>query len=402
MNDTPTPEPTPATTGAARWLAGIDASWLAIGVALFGVAAVLAYRPTLDGPQEVFLAVVPWLMLAGMLVVYAEERLGLSPALKALAVVAALGGFAVLVFDDENWYLMVFALYALCYMVYSAHGPLIGVVLALFVTVAWAVAWLGQGAPTWVVVIPIAAFVGSAAISLEMHRSADLNMAQAALIEELRETRQDLAASERSKGILEERARVAGEIHDTLAQGFTSIVLLSRAAQRSGGGAAEFAEIEATAQHNLEAARRLVDAARPAELEDASLREALDRHLSAELPGDISGELRVVGEPRRLAEDVEVTLLRAAQEALSNVSAHANASHVDVTISYLDDAVALDVRDDGVGFVPGRVADRGSLTGGQGLDALQRRTRSLAGELTIETGEGGGSVVSVLLPTGAT
>ena len=132
------------------------------------------------------------------------------------------------------------------------------------------------------------------------------------------------------------------------------------------------------------------------------MREALDRHLSAELPGDISGELRVVGEPRRLAEDVEVTLLRAAQEALSNVSAHANASHVDVTISYLDDAVALDVRDDGVGFVPGRVADRGSLTGGQGLDALQRRTRSLAGELTIETGEGGGSVVSVLLPTEAT
>ncbi|MGI9595376.1 MAG: sensor histidine kinase, partial [Acidimicrobiales bacterium] len=218
------------------------------------------------------------------------------------------------------------------------------------------------------------------------------------LISELTRTRQQLADSERSKGVLEERARFAGEIHDTLAQGFTSIVLVSRAALRAGDTERALLSIEGTALENLDAARRLVDAIRPPELAIASLPDALDRQVSASLPTDVRSQFQVVGQPRSLNGTVEVTLLRATQEALLNIRNHADARHVHVTLSYLDDVVALDVRDDGVGFVDGEVEDRGRLTGGQGLRALEERARSLAGELTIEAVETGGSVLSVLLP----
>lgn len=141
-----------------------------------------------------------------------------------------------------------------------------------------------------------------------------------------------------------------------------------------------------------------MDGSRPAELDTASPPDALNRQLSTSLPADIESVFEVVGQPRSLSGTVEVTLLRATQEALLNIRSHAQADHVHVTLSYLDDLVALDVRDDGIGFEPDEVHDRGELTGGQGLRALGERARSLSGNLTIEATESGGSVVSVLLP----
>ena len=88
--------------------------------------------------------------------------------------------------------------------------------------------------------------------------------------------------------MLEERARFAGEIHDTLAQGFTSIVLLSRAGQRTGEVERSLAEIEITAQENLVAARRLVDAIGPAELGAASLPDAIARQVDRSLGPEVS------------------------------------------------------------------------------------------------------------------
>lgn len=194
---------------------------------------------------------------------------------------------------------------------------------------------------------------------------------------------------------------MAGEIHDKLAQGFTSLVLLARAGRRSTDLDGALAAIEATAEEHLEQARRIVAATDLDEFEGTSLREAIDRHVATAVPEGVTTEFRVVGTPRRLTGDIEVTLLRATQEALRNVVAHAGASNVEVTLSYLGDSVALDVRDDGVGFVAGQVTDRGTLTGGQGLETLSRRARALSGELTVESGENRGSVVSLLLPIGA-
>ena len=95
---------------------------------------------------------------------------------------------------------------------------------------------------------------------------------------------------------------------------------------------------------------------------------------------------------------VKLPLFRGLQETLLNVGKHAKATSVHVTLSYLGDVVALDVRDDGRGFTDGIVADHGDITGGQGLRALRHRTEVLGGELTIETTSTGGSAVSLQLP----
>lgn len=169
---------------------------------------------------------------------------------------------------------------------------------------------------------------------------------------------------------------------------------------RTGDPEQALEEIEATALENLSAARRLVDAIGPAELEAAaSLPDALGRQVERSLPPDVLSRFEVIGTPRRLSGTVEVTILRAMQEALLNVRTHSRANEVEVTLSYLDDVVALDVRDDGIGFTSNEVNDRGPLTGGQGLRVLESRAKALAGELTIEGRESGGSVVSILLPT---
>ena len=91
-------------------------------------------------------------------------------------------------------------------------------------------------------------------------------------------------------------------------------------------------------------------------------------------------------------------MLRAAKELLLNVTTHSGAREVEVTLSFFGDVVALDVRDDGTGINSGRVRDRGTLTGGQGLELLQRRARLLGGDLSLEDDDSGGAVVSLHLP----
>ena len=371
--------------------------WAVAGIVLFAAAAAFAYRPSMANAQDVALALLPWLTMAAVTLLFLEWRISIRPIVKAGAIVVVLGGWTILVHQDSNWSIAGVAIYAVCFFACSDLGVGVGVALVVVASVAWASAYIVDDAPNWLIVGPFIALVASTTLALQIDGAERRNARQAELIDQLHQAQRDLAAAERSKGALEERARMAGEIHDTLAQGLTSIVLVSRAGQRSASPQAALATIEESAQENLDAARRLVDAISPTELDTASLADALRRHAASSLPPDVDTAFHVVGDQRPLPGDVEVTVLRAAQEALANVSAHADADRVDVTLSYFDDAVALDVSDDGVGLA-GRVNDRGTLTGGQGLDALRRRARSLAGELTIESDDGGGAVLSLQLP----
>ncbi|MDH4307940.1 MAG: sensor histidine kinase, partial [Acidimicrobiia bacterium] len=156
--------------------------------------------------------------------------------------------------------------------------------------------------------------------------------------------------------------------------------------------------IESMAQENLDTARRLVESSRPVELSSASLPDALRRHLHESLPDHVGGSVNIVGTPRPLPGSVETVLLRTAQEGIRNACSHGEPSRVDVTLSYLGDAVTLGVSDDGIGLGPGEVHDRGTLTGGQGLATLSRRVESLDGRLQIGPGETRGSVLTVRLP----
>jgi signal transduction histidine kinase len=226
------------------------------------------------------------------------------------------------------------------------------------------------------------------------------------LISELEATRGELAESERRAGALAERERLAREIHDTLAQGFASIVTLYEAARAELASRPEVAlgrleEIGRTARSSLSEARRVVWALRPEALEEGTLREALER-LARDFGSEsgLDATSRVSGESRTVKAESEATLLRVAQEALTNVRKHARASRVALTLSYLDETLRLDVRDDGVGFEP-ELADRardGWQAGGFGLTSMRERLEQLGGSLTIESEPGAGTTVAAAVP----
>ena len=227
------------------------------------------------------------------------------------------------------------------------------------------------------------------------------------LIEQLTATRQDLAAAERQAGVLEERERLAREIHDTLAQGFTSIVLQLQAAEAAWAAGSPDArphleQARRTASENLAEARRLVWALQPEPLGEASLAEALVRLTDrlAEEHG-VEATTRITGRRRPLPTPTEVALLRVTQEALANVRRHARAGRVTVTLSYMEDVAVLDVQDDGVGFDPrsaGRAGAAAPEEGGFGLAAMRQRVDRLGGSLVVESAPGAGTTLVVELP----
>ncbi len=230
------------------------------------------------------------------------------------------------------------------------------------------------------------------------------NEEQRRLIHELEETRAELAVAEREAGTLAERHRLARDIHDTLAQGFTSIVMLLEAADAELGtnavkARAHIDRARKTARDNLTEARSLVWALRSERLLGSSLDDALES-LVGEFRSEtlVHAEFVVAGDPRPMPAASEECLLRVTQEALANVRKHAGASRVTVTLSYLDDQVALDIRDDGVGFVPASLAGTQQFGGGVGLHAMLERVQEQGGTRRIESGRGEGTAISVQLP----
>ena len=211
-------------------------------------------------------------------------------------------------------------------------------------------------------------------------------------------------------GVSQERQRLAHEIHDTLAQGFTSIVMNLEAAEgllpSDSGPVQQYLEqARSIARDSLAEARRLVWALRPESLGRSSLPEAL-----ADLAERWSGEgaatasTTVIGTPQSLAPELEVTLLRVAQEALTNCRKYAQATQVGITLSYTNNLVTLHVQDDGVGFDPAQLstAEPGAhSTGGFGLMGMRERVEQLRGTLLIESEPGRGTTLMVAIPMSA-
>ncbi len=228
----------------------------------------------------------------------------------------------------------------------------------------------------------------------------------------------------REAGILDERHRMAQEIHDTLAQGLAGIVTQLQAAEQAASDPVSwrrhFTAATRLARENLAEARRSVHALRPEQLETARLSDAL-----ADVAGRWSAlngipvQFGTTGTVRPIRPEAEFALLRAAQEALANVAKHAQATRVGLTVSYMDNEVALDVRDDGVGFDPALLGDRAQVSagptgtpggnghGGQpdgdgcgfGLTAMRQRIEAVSGTLHVESEPGDGAAISACVPT---
>lgn len=216
------------------------------------------------------------------------------------------------------------------------------------------------------------------------------------LIEELEATRRGLAEAERRAGALDERQRLAREIHDTLAQGFISVVVHLEAAESALPPGAEVThkhidQARQTARESLAEARRVIWAIRPELLERASLPDALAQVVTRwKDDTGLAAALNVTGTPSALPPEVEVTVLRAAQEALANIRKHAQATQANVTLSYMSDVIMLDVQDDGGGFdsAVALALSKDQTGGGFGLTAMRERIEQLGGSLLVESAPG--------------
>jgi signal transduction histidine kinase len=218
----------------------------------------------------------------------------------------------------------------------------------------------------------------------------------AALAEQNAELQARLLTSAREAGVLGERQRLAREIHDTIAQGLTGIVTQAEAAEDDPATVrTRLTAIGGLARESLAEARRSIHALRPGPLQDSDLAAALEKVVSDwSAAGGVPAAVTVTGDSLALHPEVEATLLRVAQEALANVTKHAAATQVVVTLSYLDDVVALDIHDDGRGFVPRSDGGAGSF----GLVVMRQRVARLAGSLVVESAPGHGTAIAATVP----
>ncbi|SDL98801.1 Signal transduction histidine kinase [Corynebacterium mycetoides] len=231
-----------------------------------------------------------------------------------------------------------------------------------------------------------------------------------ALIDELLATRKQLAATERQAGVAQERERLAHEIHDTVAQGLSSIQMLLHAADRDLGATGLSESELAPARRRIETARRaasnnlaetraMIAALTPAPLTEASLHRALERIAQDYAQaGGAQIEVESDGEPAVLPMRSEAGLLRIAQGAVSNAVQHSGASKIRVTLTYSPNEVRLDVVDNGRGFTPEEASSEPTGLGHIGLNAMRSRAEELGGELVVESSPGGPTAVSVAVP----
>lgn len=209
----------------------------------------------------------------------------------------------------------------------------------------------------------------------------------------------ELSAQSREAAIIGERNRIARDIHDTLAQGFTGVIVQLEAAEdaarRGLGREAEHHVVMARnlARESLSEARRSVQALRPQPLEEGGLTDAL-RALFGKLTEGVllHVDFKVVGEPRALPAEWEANLFRIAQEVLTNVLRHAQASRMVATIAFTSDEVRLDFVDDGRGFDPTARSD------GYGLLGMRERVDSMGGQMKVRSSNGCGATVLIRLP----
>jgi len=239
-------------------------------------------------------------------------------------------------------------------------------------------------------------------LGLWITQVAEQSEQRAELIDRLESAQTELAASHHAAGVTAERERMAQEIHDTLAQGFTSVVMLAQAARADLGRAdlehaiQRLELVERTARDNLAEARALVAAFAPVGLAESGLAAALERlatrfteETGVAVRVDVDEDCRAVGRER------EVILLRSAQEALTNVRRHAGASHVRLSLACGSGGEArLEIADDGRGI------DEASAEG-FGLRGMRERVASGGGRLAVAGVPTGGTRVLVTLPDSA-
>jgi signal transduction histidine kinase len=352
---------------------------------------------------------------------WTEPQTTLGPVLATVVFGALFGLSAALVIRQPLYGFFSWTGYFWAWRLFKGGGRLAGVALVAAVTAisqtgsgpydtVYAIAGLVvvylinagvAGALTWF------GWIGNEQQQRRAREVSALTEANARLEESLRhnaDLQEQLLTQAREAGMSEERRRLAREIHDTLAQGLMGIITQLQAGQSTDAeAAARHIELAiGLARESLTEARRSVQALAPEPLAGARLPDAIQdvSRRWCELHG-LEVSFTTTGTPRMMRPEIEVALLRTAQEALANVAKHAHATRVGLTLSYMEDLVTLDVRDDGVGFVtvngtgPRRPRDD---QGGFGLPGMRQRVEGVAGTLEIESEPDGGTAICAAIP----
>ena len=208
-----------------------------------------------------------------------------------------------------------------------------------------------------------------------------------------------LSAQSRQSAVMAERNRMARDIHDTLAQGFTGVIVQLEAAgeamsqSRTARVSDHLDQAGELARESLREARRSMQALRPQALEGKQLSEALRDLVKKMTAGTtVKAEFTSQGEQQKLPPEWEANLLRIGQEVLTNVLRHARASEFNVLLVFDSRAIRLNLRDDGCGFDPKRRHE------GFGLQGMRERAEGMGGQLSIESANGKGTMISIVLP----
>lgn len=389
-----------STDAWTRWVVGWQvAFWLMLGIA--ALQLVLA-APELAAGETAAAAVA----LGALAAAYVPVRFGPGPVPRRLAFLYLY--VAVVVVGVTCW--LIPGLAILLFIVYPQVWGYVdtvrqGVAFSVAVTVSatagfvaaagWSRESLWEVAPSMVVSLLFSLLLGLW-ISRIINQSAD----RAELIAQLEATRSQLAAAHHAQGVMAERERMAREIHDTLAQGFTSIVMLSQVAaddvdRDRAAARGRLETIEAVARENLAEARALVAAFTPVGLDGTTLPDAV-RRLAERFGAEtgLSVDLDTAGDFAGLAPEQEVVVLRVAQEALTNVRRHAHARQVAVRLLADEGGVRVEVGDDGVGFAPAAAAP----APGFGLAGMRGRVHEVGGDLDVASAPGRGTRVTVRVP----
>ncbi|KND42643.1 MULTISPECIES: sensor histidine kinase [Streptomyces] len=233
-----------------------------------------------------------------------------------------------------------------------------------------------------------------------------LYRAQQRLLGELRRTRAELARGQREAGRLAERARIARDLHDTLAQELAGSRMLLQAADRDWDRRPDLARAQVRTvvdalDTNLAETRTIISDLTPPALEHDDLSTALRTLCTRTTATSSRVVFRTEGEPGDLPHDRAAALLRVAQGLLANACEHARARHVWVTLDHRDDTtVTVEVRDDGVGFDT-RATTATRCDRGLGLTGGRERLGALGGSLTVRSAPGRGTLARASLPVGS-
>ncbi len=210
----------------------------------------------------------------------------------------------------------------------------------------------------------------------------------------------------RQMAVMEERNRMAREIHDTLAQGFSGIILQLEAAEQALGSDVpglqrHLNQARNLARKSLAEARRSVWNLRPQALEQKPLSDAIKQEVDKFSQGTgVRVTFNVSGEKRDLPPEVEAGILRIFQESMTNVRKHAKATEVEVNLRFDDSAAELIVRDNGVGFKPKVTPDGDERKKSDtfGLISMRERARGLGGTFEVQSQTGKGTLVKIVIP----